>query len=72
MFNLEKHYFDGIDEQGNVFIIYDTTLKIGGIPIPYASLIVHQNGQTVESRRLNHINWSENRIHHTKLGFAGS
>ncbi len=72
MFHLKKHYFDGIDQQGNLFIIYDAALTIGGISIPYSSIITQLNGKNLEHRRLSRLKRSDAQIRHNKLNFNGS
>lgn len=39
MFKIKKHYFDGIDKNGNAIIIYAAEMSFLGLKIPYSSYI---------------------------------
>ncbi len=41
VFKLCKHYFDGIDENGNALIAYAAELSLLGIRLPYSSVMLH-------------------------------
>ncbi len=45
---LTKYYFDGVSEDGDVFICYSATLSIGFVKIPYSSVIYHRKNRTIE------------------------
>lgn len=48
LFCLKKYYFDLIDAQGNVVILYDAHLQIFGVKIPYSAMILSQDGSTIQ------------------------
>ncbi len=68
---LDKYYFDGISEDGRVFIAYSAKLSIGKIKIPYSSIIYHFNGKTIEHHHFtkdrvlqnnNAVHWINNKL----------
>lgn len=60
MFNLKKHYFDGIDSQGNAVILYFAELKLFGFKIPYSSYILSLNDLIEEKSILSSSEIGEN------------
>lgn len=71
MFYLKKHYYDGIDKQGNVFIIYSAELMLWGVKIPYSSILFHsKNSQQFEKRSLSKLKQIDRSVHHPRLPFS--
>ena len=70
MFNITKHYFDGIDDAGNAFIIYAAELQVLFIKIPFSSVIFsnHQN-QIFERSFLKKAVMNVNQ-HHTEIALS--
>ncbi|WGE74533.1 hypothetical protein [Actinobacillus equuli] len=71
MFYLKKHYYDGIDKQGNAFIIYFAELMLWGIKIPYSSILFNsKNGQQFEKSSLFRLKQIDRSITHSRLNFS--
>lgn len=60
MFYLKKYYFDGIDHNGNTFILYYAILKLFGIKIPYSSYLLFTDNESVEKSNLTHSSIGKN------------
>lgn len=72
MFRIQKHYFDGIDDEGNAIIFYDAALWFFGIKIPYSSYILSKNSTTTEISRLGKSEiQNEIEIQNEKLKISG-
>jgi hypothetical protein len=52
IFHLQKQYFDGIDSNGNTFILYYAQLKLLNIPIHYSSKIIASESYLSEKSTL--------------------
>ncbi len=76
MFHLKKHYFDGIDINGNAIIIYFAELKLLGFKIPYSSFILSENELIKEKSVLFSSEIDQNNssisISNSKLQISGS
>lgn len=74
MFNLKKHYFDGIDTQGNAVILYFAELKLFGFKIPYSSYILSENNLIEEKSFLSYSQIGKNNgsISNPKLKISGN
>ncbi|GIJ94732.1 hypothetical protein CAPN002_19500 [Capnocytophaga stomatis] len=74
MFRLKKHYFDGIDAQGNAIILYYAELKLFGIKIPYTSYISSIEGIIKEKSILQKakINEKCTSFENKKINVSGS
>lgn len=73
MFNLKKYYFDGIDKEGNAFILYYAELKLLGFKIPYSSYILSNGQYSDEKSTLNNSNIGINNstFSNSKLKISG-
>lgn len=74
MFHLKKHYFDGIDLQGNAVILYFAELKLFGFKIPYSSFILSENDLMQEKSTLSYSKIGKNNasISNAKLKISGN
>ncbi|WP_150538896.1 hypothetical protein [Actinobacillus vicugnae] len=71
MFYLKKHYYDGIDKQGNAFIIDCAELCLLGIKIPYTSILFNsKNGRQIEKSSLFSVKQIDRSINHKSLDFS--
>ena len=72
MFALCKHYYDGVDEQGNALIVYDAEWRIAGVPIPYAAWLLRtEDGKQRERSILRPLKRDDDHLSQAQLGFRG-